>query len=197
MNARFIVAGIAALAATGISLLLDPWVWHHVELAGIYERDWGRMLRVVGSLVFWLPLALAVWLAMRAAGARRPNRAWLLLVGPALAGAGAEVLKLLVRRERPAVLDGEYLFRSFAERTFSTSGLAFPSSHVMVAFGGAAIVARLFPGSGPVAYILAAGCALTRLLARAHFASDVVVGALAGWAVGALLWTRYGDRTSE
>ena len=62
----------------------------------------------------------------------------------------------------------------------------------MVAFGGAVILGRLFPRTAPVAYALAAGCALTRVLARAHFASDVVVGALAGWAVGALLWNRLG-----
>ncbi|MGH7560630.1 MAG: phosphatase PAP2 family protein, partial [Gemmatimonadales bacterium] len=70
------------------------------------------------------------------------------------------------------------------------SAIGLPSSHVMVAFAGAAVLARLFPGAAPVGYLLAAGCALTRVLARAHFLSDVVVGAVAGWAVGALIWRR-------
>ena len=183
---------LAAVGALILSLALDPWAWRNLSLAGVYERDWGRMLRVVGSLVFWAPLALAVWLAMRHASQLRPGRAALLFWGPALAGGVAELLKLLVRRERPGFADGEYVFRDFAERTWSTSGLGFPTSHGMVAFGGAAVLARLFPGTAPVAYAAAAGCAITRILAGAHFASDAVGGAIFGWAIGALLWRRFG-----
>ena len=192
MTRTQIWGGGLAAGALALSVVLDPWVWRNVSLAGIYERDWGRMLRVTGSLVFWAPLALAVWLAMRRAGYSRPGRAALLFWGPALAGAVAELLKLLVRRERPGFADGEYVFRDFAERTWSTSGLGFPTSHGMVAFGGAAVLAGLFPGTAPVAYAIAAGCALTRILAGAHFASDAVGGAIFGWAVGAFLWRRYG-----
>lgn len=183
---------LAAAGALILSLALDPWVWRNLSLAGVYERDWGRMLRVVGSLVFWAPLALAVWLAMRHANQLRPGRAALLFWGPTLAGGVAELLKLLVRRERPGFADGDYVFRDFAERTWSTSGLGFPTSHGMVAFGGAAVLARLFPGTAPVAYAAAAGCAITRILAGAHFASDAVGGAIFGWAIGALLWRRFG-----
>lgn len=183
---------LAAAGALALSLALDPWVWRNLSLAGIYERDWGRMLRVVGSLVFWAPLALAVWLTLRRADHPRPGRAALLFWGPALAGGVAELIKLAVRRERPGFADGEYVFRDFAERTWSTSGLGFPTSHGMVAFGGAAVLARLFPGTAPVAYAMAAGCALTRVLAGAHFASDAVGGAIFGWAIGAFLWRRYG-----
>lgn len=183
---------LAAAGALALSVILDPWVWRNLSLAGIYERDWGRMLRVSGSLVFWAPLALAVWLAMRRAGQPRPGRAVLLFWGPALAGGVAELLKLLVRRERPGFAGGAYVFRDFAERTWSTSGLGFPTSHGMVAFGGAAVLAGLFPGTAPVAYAIAAGCALTRVLAGAHFASDAVGGAIFGWAVGTFLWRRYG-----
>jgi membrane-associated phospholipid phosphatase len=183
---------LAAVGALALSVVLDPWVWRNASLAGIYERDWGRMLRVAGSLVFWVPLALAVWLAMRRAALPRPGRAALLVWGPALAGGVAELLKLLVRRERPGFADGAYVFRDFAERTWSTSGLGFPTSHGMVAFGGAAVLAGLFPGTAPVAYAIAAGCALTRVLAGAHFASDAVGGAIFGWAIGAFLWRRYG-----
>ena len=183
---------LAAAGALALSVVLDPWIWRNASLAGIYERDWGRMLRVAGSLVFWAPLALAVWLAMRRAAHPRPGRAALLVWGPAVAGGVAELLKLLVRRERPGFADGAYVFRDFAERTWSTSGLGFPTSHGMVAFGGAAVLAGLFPGTAPVAYAIAAGCALTRVLAGAHFASDAVGGAIFGWAIGALLWRRYG-----
>jgi membrane-associated phospholipid phosphatase len=192
IRSRVLVGVLATAGALILSLALDPWIWRNVTLAGVYERDWGRMLRVVGSLVFWAPLALAVWLAMRRANSPRSGRAALLFFGPALAGGGAELLKLLVRRERPGFADGEYVFRDFAERTWSTSGLGFPTSHGMVAFGGAAVLAGMFPGTAPVAYAIAAGCAITRILAGAHFASDAAGGAIFGWAIGAWLWRRFG-----
>ena len=71
---------------------------------------------------------------------------------------------------------------------FQTTDLGFPSGHTIVAFAGAAAIARLFPRAGPLAYLLAAGCGLTRILSHAHFAGDVVGGAIAGWAIVAALW---------
>lgn len=189
---RATVAATLAAVATVIALALDPWVWRHLQMPGVYEKDWGRLLRIFGSLVLWVPLFVAVWLDRRARQPRSSAPAWLLLWAPTLAGGVAELLKMVFRRERPGLHDGAWVFRAFSDRPFNTSALGMPSSHAMVAFGGAVIVARLFPGAAPVAYALAAGCALTRLLAGAHFASDVVVGALAGWAVGALLWKRFG-----
>ncbi len=178
----------AALGALALSLALDHWAWRSLEVRGIYDEDWGRMLRVMGSLVFWFPLTLAVWLERRAREPHGARQAWLLLAAPALGGGAGELLKMLLRRERPGLHDGEWVFRAFTERPFGTKDLGLPSSHVAVAFAGAVVLARLFPGAAPVAYLLAAGCGLSRVLARAHFVSDAVTGAIAGWAVGAVLW---------
>ncbi len=178
---------LTAIAAIVLAFLLDRWAWEHAGVAGIYEKDWGRLLRVTGSLVFWAPLAVAVWLTDRS----RPlpaGRSWLLLLAPALAGGVAELLKMLLRRERPGLHDGAYYFRSFTDQPFYTRDIGLPSSHTMVAFAGAAIVARLFPRAAPVAYLLAAGCGISRVMAEAHFASYVMVGAVAGWGVGVLAW---------
>lgn len=169
---------LGAGLATALAFQLDPWVFQHVSNPTVYDHDWGRLLRVMGSLVLWAPLCLAVWLQTRA------RRSGLLLLAPVLAGGVAELLKLVIRRERPDLHAGAYVYRSFAERPFDTHDLGFPSSHVMVAFAGAAVLARFYPRAAPVAYALAAGCALTRVLAQAHFASDVVAGGIAGWAVG-------------
>ncbi len=182
-------AVLAATLATLAAQLLDPWAWHHLKMPAVYESDWGRLLRVSGTLYFWGPLAIAVWLEGR-------SRAGLLVLGPILAGGADEVIKMLVRRERPAMHDGGYFFRAFADRPFDTHDLGFPSSHVMVAFAGAAVLARLFPRAAPVAYLLAAGCGLSRVLAQAHFASDVVAGGIAGWAVATMLWRRV-DRSAD
>jgi membrane-associated phospholipid phosphatase len=189
---------LAAAVATVATLLLDPWAYRNAVMPSVYDHDWGRLLRVYGSLVLWAPLALSVWLEARARAPDRARRAGLLLLGgPLAAGAVAEVIKLLVRRERPGLHDGGYVFRSFGDRPFYTGDIGFPSSHAMVAFAGAAVLARLFPRTAPVVYLLAAGCGLTRILAHAHFASDVVAGAIAGWAVVALLWRWLGSPSSD
>jgi membrane-associated phospholipid phosphatase len=194
VGARAARLGLAAAVSIILSLLLDRWAFDTLFYPPVHERDWGRFLRSIGSLVFWTPLAIAVWLEGRARDAPKPRQASLLVLAPVAAGLVAEILKILLRRERPSLHAGEWVFRSFAERPFSTSALGLPSSHVMVAFGGAAVLARLFPRAAPVAYLLAAGCGLTRVLSRGHFLSDVVVGAVAGWAVGALLWRRFGKQ---
>jgi len=184
---RMVALG-AALGVLALSLALDQWAWRSLSVAGIYDKDWGRLLRVMGSLVFWLPLTLAVWLERRAREPQSAGRAWLLLAAPTLGGGVGELLKMLFRRERPGLHDGEWVFRAFTDRPFDTKDLGLPSSHVVVAFAGSAVLARLFPGAAPVVYLLAAGCGLSRVLARAHFVSDSVTGALAGWAVGVVLW---------
>lgn len=175
-----VVTAVALVVAT----LIDRWAYDTVRLAGVLDEDWGRLLRVMGFMGTWFALALAV--GLHDAGAEPPlprprRRAWLLFLSPGFAGLAAEVLKIVIRRERPALNDGDYGFRPWSERPLSGGGLAFPSSHTAVAFGGAAMLAILFPRARWVGYVLAAGCALTRILAGAHFVSDTVLAAGLGW----------------
>ncbi|MCL4212556.1 MAG: phosphatase PAP2 family protein [Gemmatimonadales bacterium] len=185
---------ILTLVAFGVASLVDQWAYQNLWNPKVYDRDWGRLLRVMGFLGTWAALAAAVRLheGGGAGGPRRAaRRAWLLLGSAAVGGLVAEVLKLLIRRERPEIHAGLYGFRSFAERTWSTAGLALPSSHTLVAFGGAAMLARLYPRARWVGYTLAAGCGITRVLARAHFVSDVTLAAGLGWLVAWALTRRW------
>lgn len=172
--------------------LLDAWMFAHFRIDDVYGEDWGRMLRVLGFLPLWLIAALALALEDREQFGY--IRAVLLAAAPALAGGVGELLKLVFRRERPNAHDGEYVFRAFSERTWSTGGLALPSSHAIVAFGGAAILSRLFPRAKLVWWALAWGCALTRVAAGAHFFSDVMLSAIGAWCVVWLLWKRFGHK---
>lgn len=166
--------------------------WYHKD---IYDLDWARLLRVMGFAPTWSIAALAMWLHERPEDARRAKaRAWYLLVTPFAGGLVAEIMKLLLRRERPNVLAGDYSFRLWSENPLSTSGLAWPSSHTMVAFAAATALARLFPRAKWVWYALAAGCGATRMLAHAHFFSDVTLGALLGWCVGWGVWFLVRDK---
>ncbi|HET7585189.1 MAG TPA: phosphatase PAP2 family protein [Gemmatimonadaceae bacterium] len=206
-----VILGISlAVAALVGATLLDPWAFHHVVMPRVYERDWGRALRIVGFLPTWAMVSIALVLCTRDGDAmshgarahgdvsaqrvrRRPT--WLCgampLVAATTAGIAGELVKLVIRRERPMAHAGAYFFRSFADRPFSTAGLSTPSSHAIVAFGAAAMLARMYPRAAWLWYSLAAGCAFTRLLARAHYLSDVTLSAIIAWLVVAALWRWY------
>lgn len=187
MNRQVRLLAVGALALL-VAHLLDPLFFRHFRHEHIYNEDWGRMLRVMGFLPLWLLGGIALMLEQRTPrGARLRSDGALLIAGATLGGIAAELGKLLVRRLRPGDL-GEYVFRPFTERTFSTGGLGMPSSHALVAFGGAAVLSRIFPRAWPIWWGLAWGCGLSRVAAGAHFFSDVVAAALIGWVVGAVVW---------
>lgn len=188
-RSRFWTFLAVAVAAIGLALVLDPWARATLVRPRIYDGDFGRLLRVMGYAPTWLFAALALWLHDRAAARGGRRAAWLALA-PIAAGAAAEVLKLVFRRERPGAIGADYVFRAFDDRLWSTSGLGMPSSHTMVAFGAAAALARLFPEGRWVWYALAAGCALSRVLAEAHWLSDVTVGAVVAIGMVAFAWNR-------
>jgi len=178
-----------------LPMLADKWVFDHVYHKNVYDLDWARLLRVMGFAPTWGVVALAMWLHERPEAApRAAARAWYLITATLAGGLLAEILKLLLRRERPEVNDGLYGFRAWSDHPFSTSGLAWPSSHTMVAFAAATAMARLFPRARWVWYSLAAGCGITRVLAHAHFLSDVTLGMLFGWCVGWGVWFVARDR---
>jgi membrane-associated phospholipid phosphatase len=174
---------LICIAAIVAAHLLDGWAWLQLVDGEVYEHERGRLLRVVGYYPIWIALAVALWLQTR-----DRRRALFLGIVPGIGGLAAELLKLLLRRERPGPHDGEYVFRSFSERPFSTSGLALPSSHALVAFAGAFVLCKLYPRAWPVWLALAAGCGLTRVQAHAHFLSDVVTAAVAAWFVVEVCW---------
>lgn len=170
--------------------LLDAWGWTALRTDGVYDNDRGRLLRVVGYLPLWWLVALAIWLESR-------NRRHALMVAlvPAAGGLLAEVLKIVLRRERPRLHDGEYFFRAFGDQPFYTRDIGLPSSHALVAFAGAWLLCRIWPRAWPVWLLLAAGCAITRVQAGAHFLSDVTVAAVAAFALVAAVWRKWGAAT--
>lgn len=186
---------LIAIAVIALSLLADDWVAVHVRFERVYETDWGRMLRTFGYLPLWLLAALA--LALHDRESREGwRRAALLAAAPTASGIVGELLKIAVRRLRPPDVGSAYRFRAFSDHPFSSRGLGFPSSHAIVAFGAAAILARIFPRARVVWYAAAVGCAVSRLLAHAHYLSDVVAAACVGIGVAALLWGYERPRTA-
>ena len=191
---RVAAVGAVLFAAANVA---DAWVFHHVSYPRIYDHDWGRLLRLVGYLWTWIIVA-AVFVARDRATPEGSvprsalRRGGLLLGAPVFAGLAAEVAKILVRRVRPSLTDGLHVFRPWSDRPFATKDLGLPSSHAVVAFAAATMLARLCPWGTPVWYALALACGVTRVLSQAHFLSDVIAGALVGYLCAVLLWARFG-----
>ncbi len=180
---------IVALVAIAIAHALDATAWRFARLLTVNDKDWGRLLRSMGYLPTWGVIALGYWLQQRD-DPRRTAHSWALLLGPALGGGIAELLKLSIRRLRPNPDVFEYVFRPFADGPWSNRGMGMPSSHTLVAFAGAAVLAQLYPRARWLWYTLAVGCAATRVLSLGHFLSDTVVAALLGVMVGGWVWGR-------
>jgi membrane-associated phospholipid phosphatase len=195
---RIALACALAGAAIAIAHLADLPVAERLNTPAPMHEDWGRMLRVFGYVPTWIVLSIALIL-IDAGMATRPDRGvlrdrWtrgvLLVASAAGSGLLAELFKLLVRRERPVVIDGHasYVFRAFSNGPLDASGLGMPSSHAAVAFGAAFMLCLLHPRASIVWLGLAIGCGATRVMTRAHFVSDVVAAGVLGLVVAWTLW---------
>lgn len=196
----------AALWIVLVVSLLDRWIYltfNSSALLGLSKsrlesRDWYQALRQVGYLGTWIVVALGLilqGLALQRTRQRhgkrfnvhaaiRPGLA--IFLSAALAGMIAEIVKGVIHRHRPIPGVGAYAFDWFGQGVKGL-GYGMPSSHAAVAFGGAFLLAYAYPGTRPIALVVALGCGFTRILAGAHFASDVVVAALLSYAVARAL----------
>src|SRR5438445_13689536 len=77
-----------------IAYVSDQWIFHHFTFPGVYDRGWGRMLRLAGYFPRWGVVALALvphdWLARTLATLRHASGRCLLKFGSAALGRIAE-----------------------------------------------------------------------------------------------------------
>ncbi|MBS0190606.1 MAG: phosphatase PAP2 family protein [Phycisphaerales bacterium] len=201
-------AWILALAIFGLvaTHLLDRWFFHAFYLgpagAGQVEsKAWYQILRQAGDVRAWIIVSLAIgahafWRAYGGSGQRlRLGGVIAITAAPMAAGIAAELFRMILARERP-MAGGEYhdhawrgLFAGVYSggRWFDLGELGLPSSHAAVAMAGAVACARAFPGTGWVLVPVAIGCSWTRMATGRHYASDVFLGMIIGWAAGAIL----------
>src|SRR5438132_1474948 len=96
-----------------------------------------------------------------------------------------EALKLATNRERPNEGNGQVGFWPHGTRSYELDG-SFPSGHATETFALARVIASEYP-SKPVqvaAYAFALAISASRVTARQHFPSDVLVGGTLGYLIG-------------
>ena len=183
-------AWTAAAAAAGTALA----AWAAASgTVGSFERSifrfvngWPDGLRPV-LFVFQLlgVLGMPLVVAVVALVLRRWRLALgLLLLVPAKLLVEREVLKALVRRERPGTtVPGAVL------RDVPSAGASFPSGHAIIVFGIVVLLAPYLRRRWQLLVVVALAVlnSVARVYLGAHSPLDVVGGALAGIAVGALL----------
>lgn len=195
---RILGAWLAICVGLLALTLLDRELWRLTKLAPeVFERVKGKdlyqVLRQCGYLPTWLIAGGIIALAERSRGVLDWWRRGAMIALAALGGGlGAEAMKVVVMRQRPGD-DGLYWFSWMNEGLAKGPGHGMPSSHAAVAFGAAFAIARLWPVAGWIAVPLAVGCSATRMLAGAHYATDVYVAAILGWAASGVVVRVMGD----
>jgi membrane-associated phospholipid phosphatase len=96
-----------------------------------------------------------------------------------------EGLKLVTNRQRPNVGNGQGQFWPNGASTYTFDG-SFPSGHTAVMFALARVISSEYPSKKVriAAFALALAVGASRVTAREHFPSDVLVGGVVGYLVG-------------
>ncbi len=145
-----------------------------------------RTVEAFGTIYGQGMLLLGVFFVLPSLRRRIPR----VLAAPIVAGLAANVIKLMVGRQRPKYFDVTNASAADAfERFFpflhdGASLKSFPSAHTASAVAFAVLMSHLFPRGKWLFGITAALVAVQRIEVCEHFISDVLVGATVGWLVG-------------
>jgi membrane-associated phospholipid phosphatase len=172
MLIAFIVLALSLLWSAGNKL--DVWVFMNFNMWGARPRwlDWVMLgLTQLGSgVVAFVMAAIEYYI-----GARR--YAAVLALGTISLWLIVELLKAIIRRQRPYELEGMRMVGS------RMPGRSFPSGHTSQAFFLAVIISSgfLMPvWASLLLYILAGLVAITRMYVGAHYPRDILAGAILG-----------------
>lgn len=131
-----------------------------------------------------VPLILLAATAAISVGANRWRMIGHLLLGLGISFGLVWTGKLLVSRQRPKWFTGSEWVSTFTGFLPGWQNMKFqslPSGDAAIAFLVSFILAGYFPRHRPIFYILAAGCAASRVVLRYHYLSDVILGAALGY----------------
>ncbi|MFL6429023.1 MAG: phosphatase PAP2 family protein [Acidobacteriaceae bacterium] len=179
--------------ATGVAIDYDA---HAIRSLGSHpqrEKDF----RHVSDVGVYLPFAGVV--AGYAVGALHRDdylKQTAVIAGEAIADSLIlnEGLKYAINRETPSQGDGTGRFWPHGTKTWP-DGQSMPSNHSIITWSFAHVVANRYPGFGTrlAVYGLASTVSLSRVLAKEHFPSDVLVGSTLGYLIGGYVVNKRGE----
>jgi undecaprenyl-diphosphatase len=131
-----------------------------------------------------VPLILLAATAAISIGANRWRMIGHLILGLVITSGLVWAGKLLVSRQRPKWFTGSDWYSTFTGFFPGVSNMkfqSFPSGDAAIAFAVSFILVHYFPKHRYILYILAAGCAASRVVLKLHYLSDVIMGAAVGY----------------
>lgn len=179
--------------ATGVAIDYDA---HALRSLGSH-RQRENDFRHVSDVGVYTPIAGMV--AGYAAGAVRDDdylKQTAVIAGEAMADSLIlnEGLKYAINRETPTQGDETGRFWPHGPKTWP-DGQSMPSNHSIIVWSAAHVVANRYPGWGTrlAAYGLASTVSVSRVMARQHFPSDVLVGSTLGYLIGGYVVHKRGE----
>ena len=176
-------------AVTGLAIATDRDAMNHVvsKNPNLNQTSVNASNALIGGFIA-APVAMIGWGEFKKSPRARETG---ILTGEAMIDSVAveQGMKLMTWRERPTVDSARGKF--FQSGTGIDS--SFPSSHSVVAWSAAAVLAGEYPSpfSRILIYSAATGVSLTRVMGQQHFPSDVIVGSAAGWLVGHYVFRKH------
>jgi undecaprenyl-diphosphatase len=155
------------------------------------ERGAVQTLGAISDLSDQEPIYAGAAAFLAVAAAMRDGPTWRagtrILAAHLLATGLRGIVKQLVDRTRPdaAFRRGEYVFGEGGHHESDLN--SFPSGHTAGAVAVARAVSREYPTVRPVALGLAVAAGAAQVVRSKHYISDVVAGAVIGWAADTLV----------
>ena len=149
-------------------------------------------MQVFGKFETQAAMLLVAYLLARRVHRRQANSFILMCLAVLLAGgACVTAVKLIVRRERPAVVADKIVADTAAQEIRTGKRMSFPSGDTESAFALACVIAAFCGRLRRPAFAVAALVALSRVYFGCHYFSDVLGGALLGTLVATIVLTMY------
>lgn len=122
-------------------------------------------------------------------------RAQFVFIAVAVPGLVTQVVKRIVGRARPLVIDW-HIPHPFTYTPFTGKGdfNSLPSGHATGAVSAAIVLGALWPKARPYLWVYAIYICITRVIGLSHHVSDVLIGALIGAGCAVLIRNAYAAR---
>lgn len=180
--------------ATGVAIDYDA---HALRSLGVNPSREDKFSKISDAGAIYGPIA-AVGVGYLAGALRHDDylSETAVLTGEAMLDATLldQGLKYAINRQDPRQGDGTGRFWPHGTRTWP-DGQSMPSDHSMIAWSFARVVGDRYSGWGTrlLVYSLASTVSVSRVLARDHFPSDVVVGSTFGYLIGGYVMRHRGQ----
>lgn len=153
--------------------------FHSINKSNIYNI--AKWISMLGESQYYLVPSFIFYFYHHKKNPYKALKNYFIFISITFTGILVNIVKIIIARYRPLMLfqKGLYGF-SYAFLPFSAKYLSFPSGHSVTVFSLAFCIGKIYPSYKNAIYCFAAVIAISRVIATAHYLSDVLIGAIFG-----------------